>query len=210
MALDQAAQASKAKSEFLASMSHELRTPLNAVIGFSDAMVMEIFGPMSERYKNYAADIRSSGAHLLSLINDVLDLTRLDAGQAELREEVFGLPELVGESLRMVDSQAQKADIALSTDIADGLPALKADKRRIKQVLVNLLSNAVKFTPLGRRGDAFRPAHRKRAWRWRSPIAASASRRRTFPRPWKCSARSIPPWRANMRAPAWACPCPSN
>jgi signal transduction histidine kinase len=149
VALDQAAQASKAKSEFLASMSHELRTPLNAVIGFSDAMVMEIFGPMSDRYKNYASDIRSSGAHLLSLINDVLDLTRLDAGQAELREEVFGLPELVGESVRMIQDHAQKAGLALSTDIADGLPALKADRRRIKQVLVNLLSNAVKFTPSG-------------------------------------------------------------
>jgi len=149
VALGQAAQASKAKSEFLASMSHELRTPLNAVIGFSDAMVMEIFGPMSNRYKSYASDIRSSGAHLLALINDVLDLTRLDAGQADLREEVFGLSEMTDESLRMVQSQAQKAEIALSTDIADGLPALKADKRRIKQVLVNLLSNAVKFTPAG-------------------------------------------------------------
>jgi signal transduction histidine kinase len=149
VALDQAGQASKAKSEFLASMSHELRTPLNAVIGFSDAMVMEIFGPMSDRYKNYASDIRSSGAHLLALINDVLDLSRLDAGHAELREEVFGLPELVGEAVRMIQDQAQKAGLALSTDIADGLPALKADRRRIKQVLVNLLSNAVKFTPNG-------------------------------------------------------------
>jgi signal transduction histidine kinase len=151
VALVQAAQASKAKSEFLASMSHELRTPLNAVIGFSDAMMMEIFGPMTERYKSYASDIRSSGAHLLALINDVLDLSRLDAGHAELREEVFGLDELVTESLRMIESQAEKADIALSTIISDGLPALKADKRRIKQVLVNLLSNAVKFTPAGGR-----------------------------------------------------------
>ena len=149
VALGKAADASQAKSEFLASMSHELRTPLNAVIGFSDAMVMEIFGPMNGRYKNYASDIRSSGAHLLSLINDVLDLTRLDAGQAELREEVFGLPELAEECLRMIQSQAQKAGIVLSNDIADGLPALKADRRRIKQVLVNLLSNAVKFTPSG-------------------------------------------------------------
>ncbi|MEO8300755.1 MAG: ATP-binding protein [Rhizomicrobium sp.] len=151
VALVQAAQASNAKSEFLASMSHELRTPLNAVIGFSDAMVMEIFGPMSDRYKSYASDIRSSGAHLLALINDVLDLTRLDAGHGELREEVFDLPQLVSETLRMVLNQAQKGDIILSADIPDGLPALKADKRRIKQVLVNLLSNAVKFTPCGGR-----------------------------------------------------------
>lgn len=149
IALGQAAHASKAKSEFLASMSHELRTPLNAVIGFSDAMVLEVFGPLAGRYKNYASDIRSSGAHLLSLINDVLDLTRLDAGQAELREEVFDLGELVSECLRMVLNQAQKSDIILSADLGEDLPALNADRRRIKQVLVNLLSNAVKFTPNG-------------------------------------------------------------
>ena len=149
IALGQAAQASKAKSEFLASMSHELRTPLNAVIGFSDAMVLEVFGPLAERYKNYASDIRSSGAHLLSLINDVLDLSRLDAGQAELREEVFKLDELVSECLRMVLNQAEKGGIVLSADLADQTLALKADRRRIKQVLVNLLSNAVKFTPCG-------------------------------------------------------------
>lgn len=149
VALGKAAEASKAKSEFLASMSHELRTPLNAVIGFSDAMVLEVFGPLAERYKNYASDIRSSGAHLLSLINDVLDLTRLDAGQAELREEAFDLGELVSECLRMVLNQAEKGGTVISADLADDLPALKADRRRIKQVLVNLLSNAVKFTPSG-------------------------------------------------------------
>jgi signal transduction histidine kinase len=149
VALGKAAEASKAKSEFLASMSHELRTPLNAVIGFSESMMLEVFGPIGERYKDYAADIHNSGAHLLALINDVLDLSRLDAGRAELHEEVFDTAELIAESTRMVLNQAQRGGIALSTDIAPGLPALKADKRRIKQILVNLMSNAVKFTPAG-------------------------------------------------------------
>jgi len=149
VALGKAAEASKAKSEFLASMSHELRTPLNAVIGFSDTMLLEIFGPLGDRYKGYAADIHSSGAHLLALINDVLDLSRLDAGKGELHEEIFNPVELIAESVRMLTSQAEKAEIALVTDIATGLPGLKADKRRIKQILVNLMSNAVKFTPAG-------------------------------------------------------------
>jgi signal transduction histidine kinase len=148
-ALYVAAEASKAKSSFLASMSHELRTPLNAIIGFSDTMILEVFGPMSERYKSYATDIRSSGEHLLALINDVLDLSRLDAGHADLREEEFDPAELIAESLRMVVGQAAKAQVALTTQIASSLPHLKADKRRIKQILINLISNALKFTPAG-------------------------------------------------------------
>jgi signal transduction histidine kinase len=148
-ALYVAAEASKAKSSFLASMSHELRTPLNAIIGFSDTMILEVFGPMSDRYKSYASDIRSSGEHLLALINDVLDLSRLDAGHADLREEEFDPGELISESLRMVVGQAAKAQVALTTHIASSLPHLKADKRRIKQILINLISNALKFTPAG-------------------------------------------------------------
>jgi signal transduction histidine kinase len=148
-ALGAAAQANQAKGAFLASMSHELRTPLNAIIGFSDTMVMEVFGPMGERYKSYAGDIRHSGEHLLALINDVLDLSRLDAGQAELREEAFDAAELISESLRMMVTQAGKAQIALTTHIEPGLPWLKADKRRIKQIIINLVSNALKFTDAG-------------------------------------------------------------
>ncbi len=151
VALASAAEASKAKSEFLASMSHELRTPLNAVIGFSESMAMEVFGPLGDRYKGYAGDIRSSGEHLLALINDVLDFSRLDAGHGELREEVFDPAEIIGESVRMIVGQSRKAKLTLSADVTPGLPALKADKRRIKQILVNLLSNAVKFTPAGGR-----------------------------------------------------------
>ena len=148
-ALGVAAEANHAKSNFLASMSHELRTPLNAIIGFSDTMILEVFGPLSERYKSYAGDIRNSGEHLLALINDVLDLSRLDAGHAGLHEEEFDLAELINESLRMMVGQAAKAQIALSTDIAHGLPRVTADKRRIKQILINLTTNALKFTPAG-------------------------------------------------------------
>jgi signal transduction histidine kinase len=148
-ALGVAAEANQTKAAFLASMSHELRTPLNAIIGFSDTMMMEVFGPLSERYKNYAGDIRHSGEHLLALINDVLDLSKLDAGQADLKDEEFDPAELIAESLRMMVNQAGKAQIALTTQIAQGLPWLKADKRRIKQIVINLVSNAVKFTPAG-------------------------------------------------------------
>ena len=147
-ALAAAAEASQAKSAFLAAMSHELRTPLNAVIGFSDTMVLEVFGPLgSARYRDYAKDIRASGAHLLSLINDVLDLSRLDAGQTELHEEDFALSAVIGETLRMVKGQAAAAKVALATDLPDELPLVHADMRRIKQVILNLVSNALKFTP---------------------------------------------------------------
>ncbi len=146
-ALAAEAHASHAKSAFLASMSHELRTPLNAVIGFSEMMVAEISGPISARYRDYAKDIHGSGTHLLSLINDVLDLSRLDAGQGELHDEAFDLADLISESLRMVSAQAAKARIATSIDFAPGLPLVRADRRRIKQIVLNLVSNALKFTP---------------------------------------------------------------
>jgi signal transduction histidine kinase len=148
-ALNVAAEASQAKSNFLASMSHELRTPLNAIIGFSDTMMLGIFGPLSDRYKSYAGDIHQSGLHLLALINDVLDLSRLDAGQGELHEEPVDVTALVAESLRMMVGQAEKAQVTLTDEIEPDLPWLVADRRRIKQVLINLVSNALKFTPPG-------------------------------------------------------------
>ena len=122
VALGVAAEASHTKSNFLAYMSHELRTPLNAIVRFSDTMTKEVFGPLSERYQSYAADIHHSGEHLLALINDVLDLSRPDAGHADLREEEFGPAELIAESLRMIVGQAAKAQIGLSTHIAADLP----------------------------------------------------------------------------------------
>ncbi|HEY4113366.1 MAG TPA: MHYT domain-containing protein [Rhizomicrobium sp.] len=147
-ALEAAACASQAKSQFLATMSHELRTPLNAVIGFSEMLVTETFGPLGNpRYREYAGDIRASGAHLLSLINDVLDLSRLDAGQADLRDDDIDVATLIDQTVRMVRGQADAAKLKLSMRLEPNLPRLRADNRRVRQVLLNLLSNAIKFTP---------------------------------------------------------------
>ncbi len=148
VALATAAAASEAKSEFLASMSHELRTPLNAIIGFSEVMGAETFGPLgSQRYKDYATDIHDSGMHLLALINDILDLSRLDAGALTLHEEDFDLHDVIVQALRMVARQAKGSGISLIEELPASLPPVHADERRIKQVLINLLVNAIKFTP---------------------------------------------------------------
>jgi signal transduction histidine kinase len=147
-ALDEAAAANKAKSDFMAAMSHELRTPLNAVIGFSEMLSGEIYGPLGhDRYKEYVEDIRTSGVHLLALINDLLDLSRLDAGQLELEEEDVDLASVVAESLKIVRPRAQRANIRLFEAIEAPELAVRGDRRRIRQVLINLLANAVKFTP---------------------------------------------------------------
>ncbi|HEY5338949.1 MAG TPA: MHYT domain-containing protein [Rhizomicrobium sp.] len=150
VALAAAAAANQAKSRFLAAMSHELRTPLNAVIGFSEVLVMETFGPLGNaRYREYSNDIRSSGAHLLALINDILDLSKLDAGEADLQEEDVSAADLIDATLRMMQGQAAKAEVDISRKVEARFPAIRADKRRIQQVLINLVSNAVKFTPAG-------------------------------------------------------------
>ncbi len=147
---DSAESSNRAKSQFLANMSHELRTPLNAVIGFAEMMSAETFGPLgSPRYQEYADAIRGSGAHLLSLINDILDLSRLDAGQSDLIDEDLDVEEVAETVLTMVAGQAKAANIEASRTIEPNLPFLRADRRRVKQVLINLLANAVKFTPSG-------------------------------------------------------------
>jgi signal transduction histidine kinase len=147
-----AESSNRAKSQFLANMSHELRTPLNAVIGFAEMMSAETFGPLgSPRYQEYADAIRGSGAHLLALINDILDLSRLDAGQADLIDEELDVEEITETSLTMIAGQAKAANIEVSRQVAPNLPLLRADRRRVKQVLINLLANAVKFTPAGGR-----------------------------------------------------------
>jgi len=149
-AVEAAEAASRAKSSFLASMSHELRTPLNAVLGFSETMEKEVHGALgAPQYKDYVQDIHRSGAHLLSLINDILDVSRLDAGHCELQEEVFGLKDEIEESMHMVSVQARKAQVRLTREVAPGLPLLNGDRRRMRQILLNLLSNALKFTPPG-------------------------------------------------------------
>jgi len=149
-ARDEAEAANKAKSGFLANMSHELRTPLNAIIGFAEIMENEALGRLgSRRYLEYAKDIRASGQHLLGLINDLLDLSKAEAGKLELNETGFDLRDVIEQGLAMVQPRAAKAQISLSRVLVDDPPQVWADERKIKQVLLNLLSNAVKFTPAG-------------------------------------------------------------
>jgi len=151
-ARDEAETASLAKSEFLAAMSHELRTPLNAIIGFSDVMKEETLGAMgSALYRDYANDINSSGLHLLSLINDVLDLSKVESGMEVLHEEVLNVPLVIDTVVRLVSRHAEVSGIVLEQDLPEGLPGLRADERKVKQILTNLVSNAVKFTTAGGR-----------------------------------------------------------
>ncbi|HYI69747.1 MAG TPA: MHYT domain-containing protein [Skermanella sp.] len=149
-ALEAAAAASQTKSHFLATMSHELRTPLNAIIGFADLMVTEIHGPLGdEQYRDYARLVSDSGSHLLSLINDVLDLARLDASQLKLAEDMIDVDRMLHESVRMIGPQAAKAGVSVSWRSEVQGFHLSADTRRVRQVMLNLLSNGVKFTPPG-------------------------------------------------------------
>jgi signal transduction histidine kinase len=144
------AASNRAKSEFLANMSHELRTPLNAIIGFSDVIRGEILGEIgNSRYKGYADDIYASGMHLLEIINDILDLAKIETGKLELIEDAFDLGPAIENSVRLVHDRAKANDIALTIDLPPNLPRVHADGRKIKQILINLLSNAVKFTPKG-------------------------------------------------------------
>jgi two-component system cell cycle sensor histidine kinase PleC len=144
-----AEQASQAKSDFLANMSHELRTPLNAINGFSEIMAGEMYGPVGDpRYRDYARDILSSGQHLLALINDILDMSKIEAGKLSLRFEPVCLEEIAEDALRLVRNRADAAGLSLVLDFVD-LPDVEADHRAVKQVLLNLLSNAIKFTPRG-------------------------------------------------------------
>jgi len=141
--------ANLAKSQFLASMSHELRTPLNAIIGFSEVLVEGLFGELNEKQDEYLKDILESGRHLLSLINDILDLSKVEAGRMELEVGSFSLPEALSNGLTMVRERAGRHGIALSLEMDPAIAVIEADERKVKQVVFNLLSNAVKFTPDG-------------------------------------------------------------
>src|SRR2546427_3136033 len=143
--------ASQHKSEFLANMSHELRTPLNAIIGFSEVLTDRMFGELNEKQEEYLKDIYASGTHLLSLINDILDLSKIEAGRMELEVTDFDLPQAIDNALTLVRERAGRRGIRLESTIDERLGEVRADERKIRQVVLNLLSNAIKFTPEGGR-----------------------------------------------------------
>jgi signal transduction histidine kinase len=145
--------ANKHKSDFLANMSHELRTPLNAIIGFSEVLIDKMFGEVNAKQLDYLKDIHESGRHLLSLINDILDLSKIEAGRMELELCSFHLPSAISNAMTLVRERAQRHGIQLGAEIDERLGELQADERKFKQIMLNLLSNAVKFTPDGGRVD---------------------------------------------------------
>jgi PAS domain S-box-containing protein len=149
-AKEAADSANRSKSQFLATMSHELRTPLNAIIGFSDIMQNEIMGPIgNEQYRSYTTDIHASGVHLLQLINDILDLSKAEAGNLELHDEVIDLSEVIGSVARLSCASIKNGELTVKIDLTPGLPRLRANERKVRQILFNLIGNAVKFTPAG-------------------------------------------------------------
>jgi signal transduction histidine kinase len=151
-AKEEAELASRTKTEFLANISHELRTPLNAIIGFAEILSGQIFGQLGDsRYVHYAADIRESGQHLLTLINDVLDVSKIEVGKLELNEEPVDVIAVLESCMRLMRDRAEEAGLELRADLPRSLPFLQADARRLKQILLNLMSNAVKFTAPGGR-----------------------------------------------------------
>jgi len=145
------AAASQHKSEFLANMSHELRTPLNAIIGFSEVLSERMFGELNEKQEEYSKDIHASGQHLLALINDILDLSKIEAGRMELELTEFDLPTALDNALMLVRERAQRRSLTLHKDVDAGVGQIQGDERKIRQVVLNLLSNAIKFTPEGGR-----------------------------------------------------------
>ena len=149
-AKEAAEYANRSKTEFLANMSHELRTPLNCIIGFSEIMKKEMFGKLgNERYVDYINDIHSAGEHLLGIINDILDISRIELGDIELHTKPTHIPTVIDLCVQMIKSRAQAADISLTIEIEPDLPSLMADETRLKQIILNLLSNSVKFTQEG-------------------------------------------------------------
>jgi signal transduction histidine kinase len=149
-AKEMAEMASRAKTEFLANMSHELRTPLNAIIGFAEVMHMELLGPIgNQQYRGYIGDIHDSARHLLGLINDILDVAKIEAGRVELSESTTQVKAIFDAVARLIRERSVRAEVRLDMAVTPDLPPLFVDERKLKQILINLLSNAVKFTPAG-------------------------------------------------------------
>jgi signal transduction histidine kinase len=148
---EQLEAANRHKSEFLANMSHELRTPLNAVIGFSDVLLERTFGELNDKQEQYVSIVLGSGRHLLSLINDILDLSKIEAGRMELELTSFDVEMAIDNTVTLVRDRAARHNLALAVDVEPGLDPVVADERKVKQILLNLLSNAVKFTADGGR-----------------------------------------------------------
>ncbi len=149
-AKDMAESGDRAKGEFLATISHELRTPLNAIIGFSEIMGQELFGPLGHStYKEYTEDIRTSGTHLLNIINDILDVTKAQAGMIVLSDDTVDLSEVVETCLRLLGPEAEEKGLSLEADLAPTSIRVRGDRQRLNQILLNLLSNAIKFTAKG-------------------------------------------------------------
>ncbi len=152
IARDEADRANKSKSEFLANMSHELRTPLNGIIGFSELIENQSWGPVgAAQYLDYAKDIKQSGQHLLALINDILDLSKVESGKEEIHDQRIDIEQIANSTVMLARQRAVKANVTLDLDLGQDLPALRADERRLKQILLNLLTNAIKFTDAGGR-----------------------------------------------------------
>ncbi len=145
----QLAEASRAKSEFIARMSHELRMPLNAIIGFSEMIREAMIGPLDVRYRGYGGDIHSVGRHLQNVINDILDISKIEGGRLELHDELVSIEDMIESSRRIVAAMAEATGVELSLELPGNLPLIRCDALRLRQILLNLMSNAVKFTPAG-------------------------------------------------------------
>ena len=195
--------ANQHKSEFLANMSHELRTPLNAIIGFSEVLSERMFGEVNEKQAEYLKDIHESGRHLLSLINDILDLSKIEAGRMELEVSTFDLPTALSNAMTLIRERAQRHGIQLGMEVDPALGEFSGDERKFKQIMLNLLSNAVKFTPDGGKVDVLGASGRTVRSRWRCATPASASRRRTSRRCSRNSGRWDAIRCARPKAPAW-------
>jgi len=173
-AIKEAEAASRSRSAFLATMSHELRTPLNAVIGFADALRYRFFGELNPKQLDYVDSIHTSGRHLLALINDVLDISKIDAGKLELHDDHVDMAEIVSGCFVLVSGNATETGVTVTVDYGDNLPCVKGDPLRLKQIVLNLLSNAIKFTPRGGTVAVRVGIEASGKWRWKSAIPVSA------------------------------------